>query len=137
MLICLFICGCAGSALLRRFFSCCVKWGLLSGCGKKLLIPVASLVAEHRLQGTRASVVVAPGLLNTGSVLVVHGLSCPAACGIFPDQGSNPCLLHWQAESLALSQEGVPTFIYFAGEEQLGWVVASCHILTWLRVLMF
>ena len=23
-----------------------------------------------------------------------HGLSCPSACGIFPDQGSNPCPLH-------------------------------------------
>ena len=26
-----------------------------------------------------------------GSVAVAHGLSCSAACGIFPDQGSNPC----------------------------------------------
>ena len=26
-------------------------------------------------------------------------LSCSAACGIFPDQGSNPCPLHWQADS--------------------------------------
>ena len=24
------------------------------------------------------------------SVVVVHGHRCPAACGIFPDQGSNP-----------------------------------------------
>ena len=24
-----------------------------------------------------------------------HGLSCSAACGIFPDQGSNPSPLHW------------------------------------------
>ena len=35
----------------------------------------------------------------TGSVVVAHGLSCSAACGIFPDQGSNPCPLHWQADS--------------------------------------
>ena len=34
-----------------------------------------------------------------GSVLVAHGLSCSVACGIFPDQGSNPCFLHWQADS--------------------------------------
>ena len=34
-----------------------------------------------------------------GSVVVAHGLSCSAACGIFPDQGSNPCPLHWQADS--------------------------------------
>ena len=28
---------------------------------------------------------------------MAHGLGCPEACGIFPDQGSNPCLLRWQA----------------------------------------
>ena len=33
------------------------------------------------------------------SVVVAHGLSCSAARGIFPDQGSNPCPLHWQADS--------------------------------------
>ena len=33
------------------------------------------------------------------SVIVAHGRSCSAACGIFPDQGSNPCPLHWQADS--------------------------------------
>ena len=33
------------------------------------------------------------------SVVVVHGLSCSLACGIFPDQGANPCALHWQADS--------------------------------------
>ena len=29
-----------------------------------------------------------------GSVVVAHGPSCSAACGILPDQGSNPCPLH-------------------------------------------
>ena len=33
------------------------------------------------------------------SVVVAHGLSCSAVCGIFLDQGSNPCPLHWQADS--------------------------------------
>ena len=33
------------------------------------------------------------------SVVVAHGFSCSVACGIFPDQGSNPCPLHWQADS--------------------------------------
>ena len=33
------------------------------------------------------------------SVVVVHRLSCSAACRIFPAQGSNPCPLHWQADS--------------------------------------
>ena len=31
---------------------------------------------------------------------MVHGLSCSAARGMFPDQGSNPCPLHWQADSI-------------------------------------
>ena len=34
-----------------------------------------------------------------GSVVVAHGPSCSGACGILPDQGSNPCPLHWQADS--------------------------------------
>ena len=33
-------------------------------------------------------------------------LSCSTACGIFPDQGLNLCLLHWQADSLPLSHQG-------------------------------
>ena len=43
---------------------------------------------------------------NMGSEVVVLGLSCSAACGIFPDQGSNPCPLHWQVDSLPLSHQG-------------------------------
>ena len=39
---------------------------------------------------------------------MAHGLSCSKACGILPDQGSNPCLLHWQADSLPLSHQGSP-----------------------------
>ena len=49
--------------------------------------------------GTWASVAVARRLWSSGSVVVVHGLSCSAACGIFLDQGSNQCPLHWQADS--------------------------------------
>ena len=62
----------------------CSEWGLLS------LVRVASLVTEHGLRGVQASVVVA------------HGPHCLLACGIFPDQESNPCpphcrwiLIHW------------------------------------------
>ena len=43
-----------------------------------------------------------------GSVAVVHGLSCSVACGIFPDQGLNLCLLHWQADSFTLYPQGNP-----------------------------
>ena len=32
--------------------------------------------------------------------------------GIFLTQGSNPCLLHWQADSLPLSHQGSPVFSF-------------------------
>ena len=34
------------------------------------------------------------GSRHAGSVVVAHGPSCSVACGVFPDQGSNPCRLH-------------------------------------------
>ena len=43
-----------------------------------------------------------------GSVVVAHGPSCSAASGILPDQGSNPCALHWQADSQPLRHQGSP-----------------------------
>ena len=46
------------------------------------------------------------GSRSAGSVIVAHGPSCSAACGILPDQGSNPCPLHWQADSQPLRHQG-------------------------------
>ena len=48
------------------------------------------------------------GSRRTGSVVVAHGPSCSATCGIFPAQGSNPCPLHWQADSQPLRHQGSP-----------------------------
>ena len=48
------------------------------------------------------------GSRRAGSVVVAHGPSCSAACGIFPDQGSNTCPLHWQADSQPLCHQGSP-----------------------------
>ena len=50
-------------------------YSLVAVCS--VLIAVASLVAEHRLQGMWASVAVA------------GRLSCPVAWGVFPSQGLN------------------------------------------------
>ena len=44
---------------------------------------------------------------------MAHRLGCSAACGIFPDKGSNPCPLHWQADSYPLRHQGSPFFIDF------------------------
>ena len=43
-------------------------------------------LVEHRLQ-------------VSGSVVMAPGLSCPEACWIFLDQGSNLHLMHWQVDS--------------------------------------
>ena len=51
---------------------------LLSGCGHMLLIAVASLVMEHGLQDTRASVVMARGLRSCESQAPEHRLN---SCG--------------------------------------------------------
>ena len=52
------------------------------------------------------------GSRRSGSVVVAHGPSCSAACGIFPDQGSNPCPLHWQADFQPLHHQGSPIFTF-------------------------
>ena len=45
--------------------------------------------------------------LGAGTTVVLAlGLSCSEPCGIFRDQGSNLCLMHWQADSLPLNHQG-------------------------------
>ena len=70
-----------------RAFSSCGEWRLLFVAVRWLLIAVASFCYG------------AWALNSSAPVVVARGLSCSVACGIFPDQGSNPCPLHWQADS--------------------------------------
>ena len=79
-----------------------------------------------RALGTRASVVVA------------HRLSWSAACGIFPDQVSNPCPRDWQADSQPLCHQGSVSCNYFKDISQLGkLLIQKCWIwwktLRWIR----
>ena len=53
------------------------------------------------------------GSRRVGSVVVAHGPSCSAACGIFPDQGSNSCPLRWQADSQPLRHQGSPSYYFY------------------------
>ena len=50
------------------------------------------------------------GLSSCGldSVVAAHELSCSEVRGIFSDQGSNPCPLHWQVDSYPLHHQGSP-----------------------------
>ena len=70
-------------------FSSCGEWGLFPGCG-------------------------AQALGHACSVGVVHRLSSSAAHRIFPDQGSNPCVLHWQA-IFSAEPPGKPWFCFLIG----------------------
>ena len=86
---------------------------LVAECGLSLqwLLPLRSTGSEaHGRQQSQpaGSAVAAPRLWSTDSVVVAHGLCCSVACPIFPDQGLNPCLLHWQAGSLPLNHRGSP-----------------------------
>ena len=84
-----------------RAFSSCGKRGLLFIAVHRLLIVEASPVLELRLQACRlqqwqhiGSVGAGHTLQSAGSVVMAHGHSCSAVCGIFLDQGSNPCPLY-------------------------------------------
>ena len=74
---------------------------------------------------------------RTGSVVVAHGSSCSAVCGIFPDQGSNPCPLHWQADSQPLRHQGSPgSFFKTSSVCYKRWLRTSLFALTpaWKKV---
>ena len=94
---------------------CCAGFSLVvarGGCSliaeRQLLAAVASRAVEHGLQACEHQ-----QLQHAGLVVAALGLSCPKACGIFPDRGSDPCLLHWQMDSLPLSHQGSPLLSEF------------------------
>uniref|UniRef100_A0A8C9BTN0 RRM domain-containing protein n=1 Tax=Phocoena sinus TaxID=42100 RepID=A0A8C9BTN0_PHOSS len=49
---------------------------------------------------------------HAGSAALAHGPSRSTACGIFPDQGTNPCPLHRQADSQPLRHQGSPGNVF-------------------------
>ena len=55
-----------------------------------------------------------PRLCSAGSTAVGHRPRYYETHGILLDQGSNPRLLHWQADSLPLNHQGSPSHYLFA-----------------------
>ena len=109
---CLFI-GCTGSSSLLRL-------SLVAESGGYSLVVVrgALFTAVLLLWTTGSGVCVLQQLQLVGSA-VVHRLGFSMACGIFQDQGSNLCLLHWQADSSPLDHQGSPPgFLGFSWEDQ-------------------
>ena len=79
-----------GTGLLFKFlFYFCLCWVLVAGF-LYLWQVGATLAAACRLLTEVASPVAALRLQSAGLAAVAHGLSCPTACGILPDQGLNP-----------------------------------------------
>ena len=119
LLVCVCVCVCAHAqahvrthglspVAVRRDYS------LLWCSGFSLQWPLF-LSKGSRLVGTRCqqlwhtgSVVGACRLQDMGLLVVVPGLSCSTACGIFLDQGLNPCPLHWQVDFYPLHHQGSP-----------------------------
>ena len=99
-----------------------------SSCGKR---GPHSSSRSTGLSLSRPLLLRSTGSRCAGSVTVAHGPSCSAACGIFPDQGSYPCPLHWQADSQPLRHQGSPVFFIFKREDEqmtftLANVISSC-----------
>ena len=118
-MVAIFVASVCFSFCLQSFYKRCVDllWlragfrqlqqvGVFSSVVHGLLIVVASVVVEHELQAHGLQ-----RLQHAGSVAVLHRVSCPAAFGIFPDQGSNLCPLHRQVDSQPLDHQGNPTML--------------------------
>ena len=102
-------------------FSSCGERGLLYSCSALAPHWVASLCRAQALR-CRAFSSWSRGLSSCSSQALEHRLtSCgprhffSEACGIFQDQGSNPCLLQWQVDSLPLSHQGAPRVLLSCG----------------------
>ena len=94
-----------------RGLCCYMGFSLVVQEGAAPLAVCGFLIALHLLLwNTGPRVRGLQELQHVGSV-VMHGVSFSTACGIFPDQGLNPCLLHWQVNSLPVSHQGNPCFL--------------------------
>ena len=88
------------------------------GCSGSLLCPWVSLCSG--LSFCRAWAL-GYGLRSCN----IHRLRCPAACGIFLDQGSNLCPLPWQVDSKPLDHQGSPKPLVFKRASQVALVVKN------------
>ena len=88
--------GTSLSSFLFFYFFFWLCWVFVSELGLSLVAASGGHPSSRcvGLSLSRPLLLRSTGSRRAGSVLVAHGPSCSAACGIFPDQGSNPCPLH-------------------------------------------
>ena len=93
--------------IIINFWLC---WAFVSAQGLPLVVASGGHSPSRRagLSPSRPLLLRSTGSRRAGSVVVAHGPSRSAACGILPDQGSNPRPPHWQADSQPLRHQGSP-----------------------------
>ena len=133
--------GYTGSPLLHRLFSSYGEPGLLSSCGVRgfslrwlLLLPsTGSRVCGLQQLWHLGSVGWLIGSREQGQQLWCTGLVA-VTCGIFPDQESNQCLLHWQVDSLPVNHQGSPSgqFFFFFFFLLFSVYLGFPHVFTWI-----
>ena len=98
------------ASFFKKFIYLWLCWVFVSVQGLSLVVTSGDHSSSRcaGLSLSRPLLLWSTGSRRTGSVIVAHGPSCSAACGIFPDQGSNPCPLDWQADSQPLRHQGSP-----------------------------
>ena len=98
------------SSFIYLFIYLWLCWVFVSVRGLSLIVASGDHSSSRctGLSLSRPLLLQSTGSRRAGSVVVAHGPSCSVACGIFPDQGSNPCPLHWQADSQPLRHQGSP-----------------------------
>ena len=149
----LFLSGTGFFVFLFCFFSICPFLWLayflylfLSAVGLDCCTQAFSSYSEHRLLGLQGAgfsllwflLLRTTGSRHKGSVVVAHRLSCPAPCGIFPDQGSNPGPLHWRADSHWTTREVPSTDVILALQWLHMWLYYSSFVLSCtLKPFMF
>ena len=79
------------------------EWGPFSSYGARAS-HCGGFSCEAQALGTQTSV-------DVVNIVALLGLSCPRACGLFPDQGLNQCPLGWQMDSSPLEYWGSPHLI--------------------------
>ena len=100
--------------LICYFFYCRPCWVLMAACRLSLVAVSRGYSSLQRADFSLWWLLLlwSTGSRHMGSVVASHGLSCPVACGIFPDQGWNLCPLHCRVDSYHWTTREAPKGIF-------------------------
>ena len=108
---------CSSVASVYYFWLC---WVCVARCGLSLVVASGGHSSLHcsGLLCCTTGALGHSGFSSCGSWALEHGLnSCGTcgsmACGIFPDQGSNLCPLHWREDSYPMYHQGSLCFCFY------------------------